>query len=73
LITSAVEIFRQVLGEVIVKHYRVYKLAEPKGRIVKAKDVHAAHDDEALQRAEQDEDCPVCEVWQGAKKVGYLE
>ena len=56
-----------------MKHYRVYKLAEPKGRIVKAKDVHAAHDDEALQRAEQDEDCPVCEVWQGAKKVGYLE
>ena len=56
-----------------MKHYRVYKLAEPKGRIVKAKDVHAAHDAEALQHAEQDEDCPVCEIWQGPKKVGYVE
>jgi hypothetical protein len=56
-----------------VKHYRVYKLSEPKGRIVKGKDIHAVHDADALRKAEQDEECPVCEVWQGAKKVGAIE
>lgn len=56
-----------------MKHYRVYKLAEPKGRIVNGKDVLAEDDSDALDKAEQDEDCPVCEVWQGAKKVGSIE
>jgi hypothetical protein len=56
----------------IMKHYRVYKLAEPQGPIVKGKDVHAADDDQAIQEAKADEDCPVCEVWQGVKKVGSI-
>lgn len=55
-----------------MKHYRVYKLAEPAGPIVKGKDVHAADDDQALEEAKADEDCPVCEVWQGVKKVGSI-
>jgi hypothetical protein len=56
-----------------MKHYRVYKLAEPNGRILKGKDVHASDDASALSVAEQDEDCPICEVWQGSNKVGAVE
>lgn len=56
-----------------MKHYRVYKLADRDGRIVKGKDVHAADDQEAMQEAVADEDCPVCEVWQGPKKVGSID
>ncbi len=55
-----------------MKHYRVYKLNEPEGRIVKGKDVNAADDQQALEQADKDEDCPVCEVWQGTKKVGDI-
>ena len=54
-------------------HYRVYKLAEPNGRIVKGKDVNAADDREAIEKAKQDEDCPICEVWRGAKQVGSID
>ena len=48
-------------------HYRVYKLREAKGRIVKGKDVDAPDDGAALRAAKADADCP---VWQGPKKVG---
>ncbi|HEX8382211.1 MAG TPA: hypothetical protein VF592_02440 [Sphingomonas sp.] len=51
-------------------HYRVYKLREAKGRIVKGKDVDAPDDGAALRAAKADADCPVCEVWRGPKKVG---
>lgn len=54
-------------------HYRVYKLSDRTGRIIKGKDVDAASDADAVKAAEQDEDCPVCEVWRGAKKVGSVE
>lgn len=55
-----------------MKHYRVYKLTEPDGRILKGKDVLADDDDQAMRDAQTDEDCPVCEVWQGVKKVGSV-
>lgn len=56
-----------------MKHYRLYKLTEPDGRIIKGKDVQAPDDEAAIQEAIDDEDCPVCEVWQGAKKVGSVD
>jgi hypothetical protein len=56
-----------------MKHYRVYKLKPSNGRILKGKDLHANSDGMAMRAAEADEDCPVCEVWQGAKKVGSVE
>ena len=56
-----------------MKHYRMYKLRERAGGIVKGKDVLAADDAEAMQQAVDDEDCPICEVWQGAKKVGSID
>ncbi len=55
-----------------LRSYRVYKLTEPEGRIVKGKDVNAEDDQQAMEQADQDEDCPVCEVWQGTKKVGEI-
>lgn len=54
-------------------HYRVYKLRDRDGRIVKGKDVIAPHDGEAMRQAEADEDCPVCEVWTGTRKVGSID
>ena len=56
-----------------LKHYRVYKLHERDGRIVKGKDIHAADDADAMHQACEDPDCPTCEVWQGANKVGSVE
>ncbi len=56
-----------------MKHYRVYKLSEASGRIVKGKDVHAPDDGKAMDEAVADEDCPTCEVWQGVRKVGSVD
>lgn len=53
-------------------HYRVYKLNEKTGRIIKGKDLEAGCDHAAVSAAEQDRDCPVCEVWRGAQKVGQV-
>ena len=55
-----------------MKHYRVYKLSERDGRIVKGKDVMASDDQTAIEEAEADQDCPVCEVWQETKKVAVI-
>ena len=56
-----------------MKHYRVYKLDRPQGRIVKGKDVVAPDDHVALREAEADPDCPICEVWQGTKVIGSID
>lgn len=56
-----------------MKHYRVYKLRDHGGRIVKGKDVVAPDDAAAMDHAHSDEDCPICEVWQGTKKVGTVD
>jgi hypothetical protein len=55
-----------------VKHYRVNKLAEPDGHVVKRKDILAADDEQAVVRAGADEDCPVCDVWHAGEKVGSV-
>ena len=61
------------IAEGIVEHYRVYKLDAPKGRIIKGKDLHAEDDAAAMHEACADPECPVCEVWRGAKKIGAVE
>ncbi|HEX8640264.1 MAG TPA: hypothetical protein VF704_03810 [Allosphingosinicella sp.] len=55
-----------------MKHYRVNKLAAPNGEIVKKKDILAAGDHEAVDRARDDEDCPICDVWREGQKVGSI-
>lgn len=55
-----------------MKHYRVNKLAQPGGIVVKAKDILASTDSEAVKVAREHEDCPVCEVWHAGQKVGSI-
>ena len=55
-----------------MKHYRINKVAKPGGRTLKAKDILAADDTQAVARAEHDDDCPVCEVYHAGKKVGAV-
>lgn len=55
-----------------MKHYRVNKLAKPGGVVVKAKDILATDDKQAMRTARDNEDCPVCDVWQAGKKVGSI-
>lgn len=51
-------------------HYRLYKLDDRTGRIIKGKDLEEPNDAAALCEAHQDPDCPHCEVWQSSRKVG---
>lgn len=55
-----------------MKHYRVNKLAKRDGIVVKAKDILANNDREAVQAARDDADCPICDVLHGGKKVGSI-
>ena len=55
-----------------MKHYRINKVAAPGGRPLKTKDSLAADDSQAVARAEDDEDCPVCEVYRAGEKVGAV-
>ena len=55
-----------------MKHYRVNKLAKPDGVVIKSKDILAADDRGAVQRARADDDCPICDVLRDGKKVGTV-
>lgn len=55
-----------------MKLYRINKLARPGGVIVKKKDVLAASDREAVQRAKDSEDCPICDVIRDGQTVGSI-
>ena len=55
-----------------MKHYRVNKLAKPGGVVVKKKDILASNDKQAMDAAERDDDCPVCDVWHAGAKVGSV-
>jgi hypothetical protein len=56
-----------------VKHYRVNKVEELGGKILKRKDMLANDDKQALSEAAADEDCPICEVWHAGEKVGSVD
>jgi hypothetical protein len=55
-----------------MKHYRVNKLSKRGGAVIKRKDVLANNDQQAVEAAARDDDCPVCEVWQAGEKVGSI-
>lgn len=55
-----------------MQHYRVYKIAEPQGDVLKKKDILAADDREAIRRAAADDDCPTCEVYRSGAKIGAI-
>ena len=55
-----------------MEHYRINKLAKADGAIVKAKDVLAVSDKQAVDIARSDQDCPVCDVWRAGNKIGWV-
>jgi hypothetical protein len=55
-----------------MKHYRINKVAQPGGRALKTKDILASTDAQAVARAEDDDDCPTCEVFHAGRQVGSV-
>ena len=55
-----------------MKHYRVKKVAKAGGATLKNKDILAKDDAAAVERARDDEDCPICEVYHAGKQVGSI-
>lgn len=56
----------------MMKLYRINKVIKPGGVILKQKDVLATSDREAVQRAADSQDCPVCEILKDGKQVGSI-
>ncbi len=55
-----------------MKLYRINKVTALGGSVVKKKDVLAASDREAVQRARDSSDCPICEVLRDGQPVGVV-
>ena len=55
-----------------MQHYRVNKVTEPDGEVLKKKDILASHDREAISRAAEDDDCPTCDVYRSGSKIGSI-
>lgn len=59
-------------GAGIMKLYRINKVSKPGGTVLKKKDVLAVSDRDAVQRAADSADCPVCEVLKDGRPVGSV-
>ncbi len=55
-----------------MKHYRINKVTEPGGTVLKKKDILAASDQAALRRAEESSDCPTCDVLHNGEPIGSI-
>ena len=55
-----------------MKLYRINKVTKPSGPVLKKKDVLAASDKEALQRAHESPDCPTCDVLRDGRRIGSV-
>ena len=55
-----------------MKLYRINKVVAPGGSVLMKKDVLAASDSEAVQRARDSDDCPICEVLRNGQPVGVV-
>ena len=61
-----------VPGRGSMKHYRINKVSRPGGVVLKKRDVLAVSDRDAVQKAADSEDCPVCEVLKDGEQVGSV-
>ena len=52
--------------------YRINKVTKLGGVVQKRKDVLAASDRDAVQKAADSEDCPVCEILKDGQQVGSI-
>lgn len=55
-----------------MKLYRIDKLTKLGGLVLRKKHVLAASDGEAVQKAADSEDCPICEVLKDGQPVGTI-
>jgi hypothetical protein len=55
-----------------VKHYRIEKVTAPGGAVLKTKDILARDDAEAVERAVDSPDCPVCDVRKDGEVIGRV-
>ena len=55
-----------------MKLYRIDKLAKHGGAILKKKHILAASDRQAVRRAEESEECPICDVLRDGSVVGQV-
>ena len=55
-----------------MKHYRIEKVARPGGAVLKKKDILADSDREAIGRAEESPDCPICDVRKDGHIIGTV-
>ena len=55
-----------------MKLYRIDKLARLGGAIIKRKHILATSDRAAVERAEESDDCPICDVTHNGEKVGEV-
>jgi len=52
--------------------YRINKVTEPGGEVLKKRDVLAASDHDAMRTAEESPDCPTCDVLRDGQPVGSV-
>jgi hypothetical protein len=55
-----------------VRLYRINKVTESGGEVLKKKDVLASSDQDAMRRAEDSPDCPTCDVLRDGERVGTI-
>ena len=55
-----------------MKLYRINKVSKPGGVVLKKKDVLAISDKDAVQKAADSPDCPVCEILKDGQPVGSI-
>ena len=55
-----------------MKQYRINKVTAPNGKILTRKDILAQNDKQAMDRAEDDADCPVCDVLHAGERIGSV-
>ena len=55
-----------------MKLYRINKVTRPRGLILKKDHILASSDREAVRRAAESDDCPICEVLRDGELVGSI-
>jgi hypothetical protein len=55
-----------------MKLYRIDKLVKRGGAVIKKKHILATSDAQAVKRAEESDDCPICDVLHNGETVGQV-
>ena len=55
-----------------MKLYRINKVSKPGGMVLKKRDVLAVSDTDAVQKAVESPDCPVCDVLKDGQHVASV-